>query len=295
MIDYFATAHHYWSHMAPVWEALPDALKGQHGDAVLVAGYPDVANARRLGYRRIALLEHGIGQSYGNGSPGYPGGRFRDAISLFLSPNETAASMDRAAYRGARVEVVGDPHIARLARRVPDGRTTVAFSFHWGTAGVPELHSALPHYRTALFTLQAQLPGVTFLGHSHPRRDLSELYRALGWEYVRDFDEVCRRADLYVCDNSSTLYEFASTGRPVVVLNAPWYRRDVEHGLRFWDARYIGVNVDQPDGLAELIQWALDDPWIMQMARRDALAIAYQPKADPAAAILDWLGVAVAA
>ena len=25
-----------------------------------------------------------------------------------------------------------------------------------------------------------------------------------------DFDEVCRRADLYICDNSSSLYEFAA-------------------------------------------------------------------------------------
>ena len=60
---------------------------------------------------------------------------------------------------------------------------------------------------------------------------------------MRDFDEVMERSTLYICDNSSTLYEFASTGRPVVVLNAPWFRRDIEHGLRFWEHADVGVSV----------------------------------------------------
>ena len=57
-----------------------------------------------------------------------------------------------------------------------------------------------------------------------PPREAIRFYEAHGIEYVPDFDDVLRRADVYACDNSSTLYEFASTGRPVVVLNAPWYR-----------------------------------------------------------------------
>lgn len=299
VIDYLASERHYWTHLVPVWAALPDAVKGP-GDAVLVAGYPDVARARRLGYRRIVLLEHGIGQSYGTSSPGYPGGRNRDGIGLFLSPNETAAGKDRAAYPAARVEVVGDPHLARLPRRIQDGRTTVAFSFHWSTEGVPELRSALDHYRAALTTLQSQLPDVTFIGHSHPRRDLSELYEWLGWEYVRDFGEVCRWADVYVADNSSTIYEFASTGRPVLVLNAPWYRRNAEHGLRFWSASGVGQSVWSPTGLPSAIDSALGESGsryepLYVGARESALSIVYQPKVDPAAELLDWLSAAVPA
>jgi hypothetical protein len=62
---------------------------------------------------------------------------------------------------------------------------------------------------------------------------------------VASLREVQRRAAVYVCDNSSSMYEFAATGRPVVVLDLPegrikgiGYRRNINHGLRFWDALF---------------------------------------------------------
>ena len=68
-----------------------------------------------------------------------------------------------------------------------------------------------------------------------------------------------RRADLYAVDNSSTLFEFAATGRPVVVLNAPWYRRSVTAWPRFWWGADVGANVAYPAALTETILGALKD------------------------------------
>jgi hypothetical protein len=294
-IDLIATQQNYMTHLWPVWNALPQqgTYRTHHGqnatsDAVLVAGYRDVAFAKLWGYRRVALLEHGIGQSYGHGHPSYPGGEGRGDIGLFLSPNETAARLDRAAYPNARVEIVGDPHIDFLPRRVPDGLITVAVSFHWsGSREVPELQSAQKHYEAALPALGRAF---NVIGHSHPNKDLTQLYEGLGWEYVRDFDEVCRRADVYVCDNSSTIFEFASTGRPVVLLNDPRYRLEVEHGLRFWSAAMVGENVWEPEELLPAVEWVLTYP---PPFREEALDRVYQPRTNGTAyavtAILDWL------
>jgi hypothetical protein len=62
--------------------------------------------------------------------------------------------------------------------------------------------------------------------------------------------DVRKFANLLICDNSSLMYEMSYLGRNVVALNAPWYRRDVEHGLRFWQWR--GIQVDTPEELLAL-------------------------------------------
>ena len=258
---------------------------------MLVASFRDYGRAWARGYRRIALVEHGIGQSYvGLAHGAYTGGPGRDHVGLFLSPNETAASRDRAAYPRARVEIIGDPVLDSLSRRSLDGPPVVCLSFHWDWSRIPELKSAAPHYLSVLPELARRF---TVIGHGHPRAldRLTLIYRRLGIELVSSFDEVCRRASVYVCDNSSTLYEFASTGRPVVVLNAPWFRRNVSHGLRFWDAAGVGRQVDRPEDLAEAIACSLSEG---QPSTADAaLRLAYSPgttgAAERGAAILaDW-------
>ena len=83
-----------------------------------------------------------------------------------------------------------------------------------------------------------------------------------------------------------------STGRPVIVLNRPEYRREVEHGLRFWEAAGVGVNVDSPADLDAAIVRAVEDPPDVAAAREAALDIVYSPRsggaAIAAAAIVDW-------
>lgn len=292
MLDLLATRPQYLHHLEPVWAALAPELRGTGSSrAVLVSSASDLAAAaRRRQYDRVAYLEHGIGQPY-SGAAGYPGGEGRGTIGLFLSPNETAAAADRARYPGAQVVVVGDPRLDELPAREP-GPLRVAVSFHWECWAVPESRSALPHYQRALPALAARYP---LLGHGHPRaaRTLERTWRRIGVEWEPSWDEVLRRADVYVCDNSSTLYEFAATGRPVVVLDAPWYRREVEHGLRFWQAADVGVRASHPAELEAAVELALADPPAQREARARALRLAYAAPTGAAAraarALEEWL------
>jgi hypothetical protein len=240
----------------------------------------------RLGRANIALMEHGAGQSFGGdlsyagrvaaASSSYAGGEGRVA-GLFLHPGPHPAERDRARYPRARVEVVGCPKLDALPHRVPDGVPTVAFSFHWDTSISPEARSSFIFFREHLAVFARHNPGVRVLGHGHPRiiDRLAPWYERMGIEVVRDFADVCRRADVYACDGMSTLYEFASTGRPVVVLNAPFYRRDIEHGLRFWEAAGVGENVWEPYDAEAAVKRALSDPDAGISAREEALDMVY--------------------
>lgn len=241
----------------------------------VVASYSDLVKARKEGASRIVLAQHGIGQSYGGDPnsarhPSYPGGVDNGDVGLFVVPNDHAAGRWRAAYPGAAVAVVGSPRLDTIPVRsidVLDDHPVVAVSFHWDPHVSMEARSAFAWYWRVLEPLAKRFH---VIGHGHPRRtDLPRVYRSLGIEYVRDFDEVCRRADVYVADNTSTLYEFASTARPVVVLNAPWYRTDVSHGLRFWSAAHVGVNVYNPDRLGDMVARALEC-WPEDVAMREA-------------------------
>ena len=269
-------------------------------DVALVASHMDMARAIRSTSKRrpsrVILAQHGAGQSYG-GDPrsdhvaAYPGGAGNDAVGLFLVPNEHAAQRWRDRYPAAAVSVVGCPKLDTLPAREPGPGPVVALSFHWGPQFIPEVRSALEWHRSGLRALAEQF---TVIGHAHPRRhNPAGLYRRLGIEFVPDFADVCRRADVLVADNTSVLFEFASTGRPVVVMNAPWYRRDVTHGLRFWDASTVGPQADQPGELVDAVTRALALDPADASARNDAVDLAYAYRTGAAQraadAIAAWL------
>lgn len=166
------------------------------------------------------------------------------------------------------------------------GPPLVAFTWHWQYDGVPEGRSALPHYRAAVEALAVTPRPYALLGHAHPRawKEVAPWYDQLGIESTPNLDDVFDRADLLVADNTSALYEFASLDRPVLVLNAPWYRRDVEHGGRFWRWADVGVQVDHPDQLAGGITVALTDPPLIAQRRRQIVAEVYASADGTAAA-----------
>lgn len=264
MIEALASEPQYRAHLEPVWHALPAELRGAFhvkrphtsSGLYLAASYRDLFT---LGRRRAVLLEHGAGQSYSSRHPAYAGGRGRESVVLFVCPNEQSAARNRAAYPSARVAVVGDPRVEdlRAVRYEPDG--SIAVTWHWNCSVAPEARWAWPHYKAAL----AELASVwKIVGHAHPRVYdwLAPWYESVGIEPVKSFREIVKRASLLMADNTSSLFEFAACGRPVVVLNAPWYRQSVSHGLRFWDCAGIGVNVWEPSELAGAIEEALLDP-----------------------------------
>jgi hypothetical protein len=315
VIDVFCSAPWYVDHAAPVWLALPPEARGRFhvGPRVgpvalpgvttdrmtpdprrptLVMSYGDLRSATMAGRHRLALGQHGAGQSYSTDHPAYPGGRSQGNVGLFLVPNEHAAARSRAAYPRARVAVVGCPKLDHLPAREPGDGPVVALSFHWdGPMIAPELRSSWLYYRGALPSVARTF---RVIGHAHPKAmgRVERHYRAAGIEVVSSFTDVLRRADVYVCDNSSSLFEFAATGRPVVVLNMPQYRRNVEHGLRFWAAAGVGVNCDVPGRLGKSIAAAITDPPEAREAREAAVDLVYQPRTGgaelAARALLDW-------
>lgn len=326
MIDFYASEPHFLDHLAPIVRAMGQkrilvgrglldharrrglvatADGGDPSRPVVVASNTDTKRMRKLGRTRIAFIEHGIGQSYA-GDPhaasigAYAGGKDRGDLGLFMVPNEHAASRFRATYPGNRTVIVGSPKLDEAPAYEPGPKPVVAVSFHWDCSVVPETRSSRKEYWGAI---QALARTHTVIGHGHPRAFLMDrldtYYRRAGIEVVTDFAEVLRRASVYVCDNSSSLYEFAATGRPVVVLNASWYRKQVHHGLRFWDAADVGIQVDRAEDFAAAIETALKDPPKRQAARERALDIVYAYRSGgavrAAGAITEWAGLAVAA
>jgi CDP-glycerol glycerophosphotransferase (TagB/SpsB family) len=97
----------------------------------------------------------------------------------------------------------------------------------------------------------------------------------VGIRQLESFDAVCTEADIYMVDNSSTLFEFAALGRPVIVVNAPSYRRRTKHGLRFWEAACVGPNIWNRKDVAWAIAAAVEDGPARQADRAKGVAMAY--------------------
>lgn len=304
LIDVIAGHAHYWRHLAPivdelrrldvdvrVWatrngQAWGDRWAGTRvkprGDICFVASHNDAHLVRG---RRCIYLEHGAGQTYAPGEFGYAGARGLDHVVLFLAPGEHVATKWRAAYPQALVESVG---CAALDRHVqnPGHRTslTVAFTFHWNCGVCPESRTAFDHYAKALPHVVDDLRarGVRVIGHAHPRivARLKPWWEGHGVDVVDEWDDVLDQVAVLVADNTSAMYEAAALDIPIVVLNAPWYRRDVEHGLRFW-SHVPGRMVDDAGDIVDEVLRAPDD--LTSRVLREA-AVAYVYAATPSAA-----------
>lgn len=334
-VDLFASERHFLDHLAPVWNALPESERGvaaigegaaryaslvalgEHAThlglepspllpridrPVVVASVGDLRRARRFGRTQVALLEHGSGQSFGADprsarQPSYPGGTGRDA-SLFLAPNDHASGRDRAAYPRAIAEVVGCPKLDALPPRASrESRPVVAVSFHWDCMVCAETRSGWRQFRAAVIHLARSH---TVIGHGHPRiiDELAREYRSNRIELVRDFADVVRRADVYVNEGSSTLFEAAAAGIPVVTLEPSFFRRSLHHGLRFWDAAHVGVSVaarnsidtSLPKKLLAAVDEALADPPDRRRDREAALSIVYRHRSGASVRAADAIG-----
>lgn len=284
----YATRPQYRRHLAPIVDELSsrghriswarNVARLPRGGLVLVAS---AADAERVA-RDLVYVEHGAGQTYLDGPhKGYAGSPKLERVRLFLAPNERVEWAWRAAYPQAAVRTVGsavlDRHLTdragNVGMRTSHSDVTIAVTCHWSCGVCPETMPALPHYLDAVDYLARDHH---VLGHAHPRiaRRMAEVWREIGIRYVADPDEILERASVLVADNTSLMYEAAAIGTPVVALNAPSYRRDVEHGLRFW-SHVPGQQVDHPHELRPAVERALRDPRDLQRLRRRAAKYAY--------------------
>lgn len=266
----FARKPHYRAHLQPIWDALPDEVKldgpFQAGDRLLIAGGPDIRHGHPYIY-----VEHGAGQSYtGVTAPGYAGSPGHDGCELFICPNENVARRWSARYADIPVAVVGCPRLDMYHGSIPPPNT-VAITFHFDLHLVPETRSAFDHYALHLGQIVSEYrsQGWNVLGHAHPRiaQRLKPYWQRLGVEWTPD---PLRDASVLIADNTSLLAEFAALGRPVVGLNAPWYRRDVWHGGRFWE--WPIPLLDSPAELLDLHLDSLTPPDWQPYAYVDGLA-----------------------
>lgn len=263
---------HYRDHLGPIWQALPNNVRGKdHGNyaapdwqerPLLLAGYPEV---ERMAGRKYIYVEHGAGQTYiglqGAAHGSYSGGRGHRNCIGFICPNQDVANRWLNAYPNTPVCVAGapslDPWHRDHHRRGPNpGDKVIGITFHWNAmwTGVQETQSAFDHYHRRLPDVIAQWrnQGWTVLGHGHPRdwvKKFAPYWAELGVETV-GHTELLDRANVLVADNTSVQAEFLSMGRSVIFLNCPAYRKDVDHGGRFWLWPEQGVSVDNALALA---------------------------------------------
>lgn len=291
-VDLFCSRSHYAAHVRPVFDALPEDYRGTAysmrmgewwataplpararlwpSQPVLVGSWVD---ARRCQGRPVIMVEHGAGQAY-QGDPrsatlgSYSGGDGLDHVVLFICPNETVAQRWSQRYPDAVTAVCGDPFLDAWLdgpRRVyRDGRLTVALTWHWEADFVPEMRSAFPHYRDALPGLKewADDHKIFLVGHAHPRAwgTMRRRYAELGIHTLTEWPDVIMAADILVADNTSAMWEWCALDRPIVVLDAPWYRRDIDHGLRFWEHADAGPRIGDPSNLIAAVSEAIENP-----------------------------------
>ncbi len=308
-IDVFVWREHYADHINPLWEAIPREYRGNYyvsehqvkkgkyklpesEDSIFVKNPYELIDVLtpsprlmivptdRSGFlslipRPLARIAHGVAQTYKDEK--IPD-RNREQVILDLLPNEYSREKFSEKFPVSDKIVAGCPKMDRWCdfSKSLSEPPVVAISFHFNHKAVPETRGTYPHYQSILPKL-AQSNEWELLGHGHPRfiDELIPKYEELGINYTRDFEEVMKQADVYACDSPSTLYEFAYTDRPVVVLNAPWFRREVEHGLRFWEHADVGIQCDKPEDLPGTIRKALKDEPPQPSLRRKAVNAAY--------------------
>ena len=280
-VNVLTTQPQFWRHIKPIFEALPVELRGEiighepskvrrlpKDDVFLVGGAGSIDDARGA---RVIYVEHGAGQTYKGLKPRhaqhYSGGLHAPNVIGYICPSQRVAD----AWKRPAV-VVGCPAVDHLKRSSIADR--VVITFHWDAPHVsPEARSARPHYVRHLHEIVQWVRSTSFaqdvLGHWHPRDAprAKMIWERLGVEMEPDADTALQRARLVIADNTSFAYEAAHMGIHNISLNAPWYRRNVEHGLRFWEAP-PGHQVDDVDDLlSSACTSLLGDPRLTEIAK----------------------------
>jgi hypothetical protein len=175
-----------------------------------------------------------------------------------------------------RVEAVGCPKLDRwIGARPSNARPVIALAFHWRCQVGPGAGTAWDEFSGAIPELAERYE---IIGHGHPRimSEIGPWYTAHGIEAVTDQADVFRRADLLVGDATSCVFEFAATGRPVVILHgSDPARRDSECGGMYADRLMLGVVCYRPQDMGRCADMALADPPGIAETRRQTVRRCY--------------------
>jgi hypothetical protein len=299
-IDFFAGEEHFFDHISPIWRELPEHLKGTfyvrkrveekrakssgipyvvgeptNSELCLVASIGDY----RATTKDVVFMEHGIGHQYSNNNAGYAGGAGKDRAILFLNQHHITDERNLKTYPNVPHAIIGTPKMDKVQRTgwtVHKRKPVVCMSFHWDCKVSPETRSSYPFYKKMIPILYKLKKDFDFVLHAHPKNGFQDEVKHDFPEitFIDKFEDVMKIADVYVIDNSSTMYEFLVTGKPIVVLNCPYYRFDVNHGIRFWD--YIGgMQVNRTKDLIPTILDTIAFPTQLQDLRDEIVSELY--------------------
>ena len=313
VLDFLARRPYFLDHLLPIWEALSPAERGTFyvadnmmeiaagrgieteknqpyrddptkedcGDCghnhILTCAYGDAVRAANFdNKRKVILMEHGIGLTFGRGAYADGLGQ-RKKIDFFPVPNEHTKNKCHPELKDKPHPIVGMPKLDKWAGEFSKphpmtDKPVIGIAFHHGdkNTGPRETGSAWEHYIDALPELSKKY---NLLLHIHPMANPYYVYGELinQAEFTKDFNEVMHRADIFIGDCGSAPYEFLVTGKPVILLNAPWFDKKKTYGLRFWDYTNIGIQVEHSSGLDAAIQRTIENPGEYELARRQAV------------------------
>ena len=300
-IDFLARQSYFVDHLLPIYLALPTHMQGdfyamgatvrsrlvnkvpaQHikdyiDDGacgqfpIVTAAYGDAVRAATANpNRRVILLEHGVGLTFGKAAYADGAGQ-RNRLALMPVQNQYVLNKVHPDVAHIPHPIVGVPKLDKWKdvefKRHQHKPTPplIVFAFHHGDkhSRPAEVGSAWEHYYEHLPHL---VKSHNIAVHHHPsssesRQAFTDLVRRHNIREIAEFDDVMTEADILINDCGSAAYEFSVTSKPVILLNAPWFDRNKEWGIRFWAYSDIGLNVSNPGELHGAIQDTLaSDP-----------------------------------
>lgn len=281
-VGFFASQESYREHLRPIWDALEPEERGVWAEdhvrvptwvnpsvpvtTWMAASHRDSAALYRLQTPRVHM-EHGVGLQW------YPPYQIHHLIfrSVIAAPNEFIAQRFRDVKKRLRVKVIGTPKLDHLSKLEPGDAAAV--SFHW-TGVMRQKQTSFDHWREMVIELASERE---LLGHAHPKiwKKAQRFYEEIGIEPVQSFEEVCRRANLYLCDHSSTLYEWSALDRELILLRRDGHREQIPQrsGLLWESFSGIGPELRLGGSLRAALEAAADPQF--RAARQEATEALY--------------------
>lgn len=292
--DFLARQGYLLDHLAPLWNELPEDQRGEFfvlgsraqelaesrlkggkvrdyldegpcgSNHIIVASYGDSIRAKTDPKRHVILMEHGIGLTFGKAA--YADGLGQRALcSLIPVQSQYIANKVHPDLKHIPHPIIGVPKLDKWFKPRVDPimpkKPTIAFAFHHGDkfSRPGGIGSAWEHYVDMFPLLPLQY---RWIFHAHPASNprLLESLKNWGLEYVEDLETVFNQADILINDCGSSAYEFCTTGKPVILLNAPWFDKKTQYGIRFWDYANIGHQVEGPDQLESIVDRVVQNP-----------------------------------